>query len=141
MVTSAFLLKVVVYGLITSLLIPVIDFLMFFFRESRKPNRLDENRSTLNEWHPTGVSELGLVSDRPQTGIQAGVEGNVVRTEAARENQVERISGRYVRENGTISYMASNGVTITPSVRPEPRPGHPHADYWQYGNMAFYERG
>ena len=141
MITSAFLIKVVVYGLITSLVIPVVDFLMFFFRESRKPNRLDENLCTLNEWHPAEIPDVTLVRDRPQTAVQPRIDENVAGTETVRENQTERISGRYVRENGTISYMASNGVTITPSVRPEPRPSHPHSEYWQYGNMAFYERG
>lgn len=139
MITSAFLLKVVIYGLITSLIIPVFDLLMFFVRESRKPNRLDENRSMLNEWRPTDASEHGLLRGRPRAIVP--VQEEAPRVEAARENQGERISGRFIRENGTISYMASNGVTITPTMRTAPRPSHPHSEYWQYGNMGFYERG
>jgi hypothetical protein len=75
MITSAFLLKVVIFGLIASLVIPVIDFLMFFFRESRKPNRIDENRSTLNEWHPgdAAVTSVRTLPAKPAVEPRARI--------------------------------------------------------------------
>lgn len=140
MITSAFLLKVAIYGLITSLAIPVIDFLIFLFREGRKSNWTGNSRSTLDDWRPAGGSGRSMPRERTRAMAPTHALKEGVRIKAAQEIRTERISGRFVHENGTTSYLASNGVTITP-VRTEPRPVHPHSDYWQYGSMAFYERG
>ena len=131
MITSAFLLKVVIYGLIASLVIPVIDFLVFVIRESRKPADVGHGRSTLNEWHPSAQSKRKL---RPQPRTAEPVQ-DVEKEEAP---VVAPISGRFVKENGTVAYMASNGVTITPGARSTARPSHPHSEYWQYGSVGYY---
>ncbi len=42
-------------------------------------------------------------------------------------------------------YVTSNGLTLTPNLKPAVRArsmkrlSHPHAEYWQYGNGAAYE--
>ena len=135
MITSAFLLKVVIYGLVASLVIPVIDFLIFVIRESRKSPDVAAERSTLNEWHPSVPSRRKLAPQLRK--VESETDQAVEKQES---DAVAPISGRFVKQNGTVAYMVSNGVTITPGFRPTPRPNHPHSEYWQYGNMAFYER-
>lgn len=60
MITSNFLLEVIVYGLVAALAIPVVDFVRFVLREGRRAGRVAAAAPTVNDWRPARSGSTGM---------------------------------------------------------------------------------
>lgn len=164
MITSAFLLKVIIYGLIAAVIIPAIDFVLFVIRESRRPTySLSESASDAADWRakppaPQIVRRAPTARAMQRQRTEArGVAELRHRSESSPHGDGARVAARH--PTGEVVppprvYVASNGVTITPGMgaihtgtvnasrtgtSPVQPSGHPHAEYWNYGSPRFYE--
>ena len=165
MITTAFLIKVIIYGLVAAVIIPAIDFMMFVIRESRRSESLPATSSP-EEWAARNVAPsqatirgAAVARQKKQQWEEALAEvDRTPRRQHAGDGNPDRAPASEM--HGPVSrptervYVASNGVMITPGpgafhggLMDTSRPrqalastsGHPHAEYWTYGSPRFYE--
>lgn len=162
MVTSAFLLKVIIYVLIAAVIIPAFDLIAVVIRKSRRPcNSPNASGSETAEWtseHPAPQPKRYAMGSRQrESNANHSRPGPLRRSQPARKRHGVCPPHRVRVEAATSaprSYVASNGITITPSISSfhgrlvetpsqsstsAARSGHPHAEYWSYGSPRFYE--
>lgn len=162
MITSAFLLKLIIYGPIVAVIIPAINFVLFVIRESRRSTfTLSASRSDAADWRagPPAPQIVGHApASRPmqrQWTDGRGVTDLAHRFESNRQGDGVCATGRNSKREVAPpprEYVASNGVIVTPGMgafhdavverpwKPPVHPsGHPHAEYWSYGSPHFYE--
>lgn len=151
MITTAFLIKVIIYGLVAAIIIPAIDFVMFLIRESRRTSYHSGNTTT--EWKSETARDSPIVTRKAPAARQTRRQAIHEEAEPNR-GPVPLAAVKQDPVNRVPAYVASNGVTITPSMdpwrdgfsAPVRRKGpqvatssHPHAEYWCYGDARFYE--
>lgn len=139
MVSSAIFLHIIVYGIIAAVVLPAVELAFFLVRESRRSGR-----------EPFALTPSG--SDTDASGEQA--PSRPAERHAAAAPSSTTGADRAVRRTEPACYVSSNGITITPHLGAElRRPGgapppvdrvpaysaHPHAEYWRYGDLRFYE--
>lgn len=140
MITTAFLIKVIIYGLVAAVIIPAIDFMMFVIRESRRPGSLPVESSS-EEWasrnaapSQAAIRGAAVARQKKQQWEEALAEvdrtprreyagdGNG-RAPASAERRAPANAERMAPASAVRRadswptervYVASNGVTITP---------------------------
>ncbi len=154
MVTTAFLLNVIIYGLIAVVLVPVIHFIFFVIRESRHSGyhvhldipleRIRTSTTVLPLRSVAHNARAPRKNQRPSASVPGGLSQRGA--DGARNPLIRRLPA----EEFLRGYVASNGITITPNLgHVHGIPGnvtaltasaeHPHAEYWSYGNPRTYD--
>lgn len=164
MLTTALLYDVIVYGVIAAVTFPAIAPLFFLIRDGRHSGHdgfdmvplvgIGETDSDLRSQH---------AADNEATVPHGEQQASETSTGRIRERSGEMESARPAANRRSVSredphvggYVASNGILITPTVSghsggrmgepPAIDPSatsrsHPHAEYWCYGDLHFYER-
>ncbi len=160
MLTTAFLLQVIVYGLIAAVAVPAIELLLFVIRDGRIFGHSREaggwSASASISWREAPqITRDGSTSYPSQwSGPLCPPDQNEFWVTDTRSPEITPYFSVEAVDSASLFYDASNGVIITPNVAarhkgrtssPNRRPSsggmweHPHEEYWSYGNPYSYD--